>query len=133
MASCQGTTKADNPCKRKAWKGSTFCKLHAPAAEETKSHARANGAGSDFHPCFLSILDWIDELKADPPDNIKDLMTVGRLQHDVTKSAIEDLRLRDGMGAGATYNFTMQPPAEPVEVPVKAVEAIDGDDGRVLN
>ena len=131
MANCQGTTKADNPCKRKAWKGSTFCKLHAPEPEEAESRARDRGVGNDFHQCFQEIIDWTDELKDDPPDNLTSLVSLGKLKLDATRAAIEHQRLADGMGMGAEYRFVMMPPAE-VEV-VPEVVGDDGDEERVLN
>ena len=132
MAKCQGTTKADNPCKRKAWKGSTFCKLHAPSPEETESRARDRGVGNDFHQCFQDILDWTDELKEHPPENLTQMVSLGKLKLDATKAAVEDLRLRDGLGTGAVYNFTMTPPQDDVETPPKGAVGVDGKD-RVLN
>jgi len=134
---CAATTAKGTPCKRMAYKGETLCGLHMDKEDytrlRTESRARPKPEVAGFHPGFQDILDWVKDLKADPPDNLGTLVNLGRLQLAATEKALEHQRLLDGIGAGAVYNFTMQPPAErdPVEVPSEAIEG--GDEGRVLN
>jgi hypothetical protein len=118
MAKCQGETRP----------------------EESESRARDRGVGREFHPCFQAILDWTDELKDNPPDNLTQMVSLGKLKLDATKAAVEDLRLRDGLGAGTTHVINVIQPGDKPRPPVDdnaPPVASEGDSGdakeRVLN
>ena len=124
MAKCQGTTKAGKPCSRKAWKGTLYCKLHAPTEEPSESRARANGVGSEFHFAFQEIIDWTKEQVENPTDSTGLLVPVMRLRLDTTAKAIEDLRLRDGLGAGTTHVINVIAPSNKPKPPPEDETAV---------
>ena len=135
---CEGFTKSGAPCKRKAWKGTDFCKLHqAPDEAATESRARPTKPPEEFHPSFQEIIDWTRELRADPPDNVGALVTLGRLQLDASRHAIEHQRLLDGIGVGAEYKLVIQPPEPKAipddEVPQKANQDEPEGGGKVVH
>jgi hypothetical protein len=64
------------------------------------------------------------------------MVSLGKLKLDATKAAVEDLRLRDGLGAGTTHVINVIQPGDKPRPPVDdnaPPVASEGDSEKVMN
>ncbi len=139
--------KNGEPCKHNALKGQRYCgtRSHqeqgavvaasAPLAP-ARTHAQEGGKELEFSPHFQEIIQMCKDTLGKPHEKSGMLAQWARIQLDAVRHAMEDLRLRDGLGADTMHIINVNYPsgAKP-KAPVRdeATGADDGDAEKVMN
>ncbi|MEE9367195.1 MAG: hypothetical protein V3W44_10940 [Dehalococcoidales bacterium] len=144
---CEALMKNGERCKHNALKGQQFCgtKSHQEQGEgpatltlpSTPVYAHTKGGPGaytedNFSPHFAEIIEMCRAERADPDEKSGMLAQWARIQLDAVSRAMEDLRLRDGLGTGVTHVFNLIHPGDkppmPTEDETAPVEAVRGSE-----